>query len=161
MPNTRTELKQLIKKLVSEIIEEETELSEMNTTGNVDGYQTPYAFSGSDEKTHKKKIKSNAEVFDYTISKESNYNTIKINEGKSLYHMVRDHPDYSPTQKVGVLVREINRNINEISKIINLVSRYKSENKINSVKYWRTTQRYLGTIDEKIKIISQKMKDLR
>jgi len=74
---------------------------------------------------------------------------------------MRDHPDYSPTQKVGVMVREINKNINEIDKLINLVSKYKAENSVNSQKYWRTTRRFLEKIDEKIKTISHKMKDLK
>ena len=59
------------------------------------------------------------------------------------------------------MVREINKNINEIDKLINLVSKYKSENSVNSQKYWRTTRRFLEKIDEKIKTISHKMKDLK
>ena len=161
MPTTRNELKNLIRNLVSEILEDDSDINEMNTTANADGYQTPHAFAGTDEKTHKKKIKSRAEVFDYETTDNEKNNTVKINEGKSLYHIMRDHPDYSPTQKVGVMVREINKNINEIDKLINLVSKYKSENSVNSQKYWRTTRRFLEKIDEKIKTISHKMKDLK
>ena len=58
------------------------------------------------------------------------------------------------------MVREINKNINEIDKLINLVSKYKSENSVNSQKYWRTKS-FFEKIDEKIKTISHKMKDLR
>ena len=56
MPTTRNELKNLIRNLVSEILEDDTEINEINTTANIEGYQTPHAFDGTDEKTHKKKL---------------------------------------------------------------------------------------------------------
>ena len=48
--NFRKKLKELIKKLY------EKELEEITTTGDVEGYSTPFAFSGN-KKKKKKKIK--------------------------------------------------------------------------------------------------------
>ena len=58
MTSPTSKLRSLIRKLLSEIAEED-KVNEMNTTGNIEGYQTPHAFSGSDEDTHKKNMKKN------------------------------------------------------------------------------------------------------
>ena len=97
----KSELKTLIKTIVSEILNDEKDLNEVNTTANIEGYQTPFAFSDGDEEEHKKNIKSRAEVFDYKSTENKKSNTIKLNEGKSLYHIFRDHPDLTPRQKIG------------------------------------------------------------
>ena len=52
----------LITTLTEEIIDEE-ELDEMTVTGNVDGYSTPFAFSGKKGKKKKKKITTNSTGF--------------------------------------------------------------------------------------------------
>ena len=49
--------KELVKKLTMELLDEES-LEEITTTGNVAGYQTPFAFSSKeDEKKKKKRLK--------------------------------------------------------------------------------------------------------
>ena len=44
-----------LKEIIDEIINEE-EIEEASTTANVPGYQTPYAFTGDDEESKKKKM---------------------------------------------------------------------------------------------------------
>ena len=45
-----------LKKYIDELIDEvQKELEESNVTGNVDGYQTPFAFSGKDSKKRREK----------------------------------------------------------------------------------------------------------
>ena len=54
-----------IKSFIDELIKEvEDELDEANVTGNVDGYDTPHAFSG---KNSDKKRKKTATQFGYTL----------------------------------------------------------------------------------------------
>jgi len=54
---TRKLFKELVKKLTMELLDEES-LEEITTTGNVAGYQTPFAFSSKeDEKKKKKRLK--------------------------------------------------------------------------------------------------------
>lgn len=160
MANPNKKLKLLIRKIISEILEEET-LAEMNTTANIDGYQTPYAFSDSDEEKHKKDMKSRAEVFDYKSTDNKKNNTIKLNEGKSLYHLFRDHPDLTPRQKIGVTMRQINKSLTEVDKYLTVASRFKTENNLSSQNYWKTTSKYLLKLDEKIQKINRKLKELR
>ena len=156
----KSNLRQIIRSILREI-EEESNIHEMNTTGNIEGYQTPYAFSDKDEEDHKDDIKSRAEVFDYKTTENEKTNTVKLNEGKSLFHVFRDHPDLSPEQKVGVTIREINKLINEMDKLVNVSARYKAETKLTNNKMWKTTNRYILKLDEKLKRISSKIRELK
>lgn len=160
---TESELRSIIRDILQEVTEEYSEIKEINTTDNIDGYQTPYAFSGDDddEESHKKKIKSRAEVFDFKSIENKKENTISISEGKSLFHMYRDLSDYTSEQKLGITVREINKLLNEIDKLATISSRFKLEKNVNNKKMWKTTNRYLMKLDEKIKTISTKIKKLR
>ena len=157
----KSNLKAVIKTILQELEEEEFKISEVNTTSNIDGYQTPHAFSGKDEDEHAEHIKSKAEVFDYKSTENKKGNTIKINEGRSLFDLFRDHPDFSPEQKVGVAVREINKLMTEVEKLLRVSARYKAEANVNSSKMWKTTNRFLLKIDEKIKRISHKIKEMK
>ena len=160
---TESKLRLLIKNILRELIEEYSDLNEINTTANIDGYQTPYAFSGDDddEESHKKKIKSRAEVFDFKSTENKKENTVSISEGKSLFHLYRDLDDYTSEQKLGITVREIHKLLNEIDKLATISSRFKLEKNVNNEKMWKTTNRYLIKLDEKIKRISNKIQELR
>lgn len=160
MTSPNNKLKSLIRKLISEILEED-ELNEMNTTANIQGYQTPHAFNDADEEQHKKDIKSNAEVFDYTSTENKKNNSVKLNEGRSLYHLFRDHPDLTPKQKIGVTMRHINKTLTEVEKYLEVTSRFKSENNVSSQSYWKTTNKYLSKLDEKLQKISRKIREMK
>ena len=59
----RKSFNQLIKSLAEEIVEEE-DLDEMTSTANVDGYSTPFAFTGKKGKAKKKQISTNSTGYD-------------------------------------------------------------------------------------------------
>ena len=56
---TKKHFNEIMEEILSEIIEEE-ELDEMTVTGNIDGYMTPFAFSGKKGKKKKKQISTNS-----------------------------------------------------------------------------------------------------
>jgi hypothetical protein len=142
--------------------DEQDNLEEMNTTANADGYQTPYAFDvDSSEEEHAKNIKAKAEVFDYTSTKNEGNNTVKLAEGRSLYHVFRDHPDMNPQQKIGVTIREINKMLVEVEKLVNISSRYKTETDVTDNSYWKTTTRYLTSLENKLERISGKVREIK
>lgn len=141
--------------------EEQNSVEEINTTGNADGYQTPHAFDDDDEEGHAKNIKDKAEVFDYKSTKNGGENTVKLEEGKSLYHMFRDHPDLSSRQKIGVTIREINKMLVEVEKLVRVSSRFKKENEVGSTSYWKTTNRYLGKLEDKLQRIQDKVREIK
>ena len=56
-----SKLKHLIKSIVEEIMDKDNEgLEEITVTGNVDGYNTPFAFTGKKGKKKKKRIATNS-----------------------------------------------------------------------------------------------------
>ena len=57
---------EIIKSLTEEILDEE-DLDEMTTTGDVAGYNTPFAFTGKSKKGKKKKKKNSENSTGYKI----------------------------------------------------------------------------------------------
>ena len=69
---TKKHFNEIIKSLTEEILDEE-DLDETTVTGNVDGYMTPFAFTGNKGKKKKKKISTNStgyEMLDETLDKK-------------------------------------------------------------------------------------------
>jgi len=59
---TKKHFNSIIQSLTKEVVKEE-ELEEITVTGNVDGYSTPFAFTGKKGKKKKKKISTNSTGF--------------------------------------------------------------------------------------------------
>jgi hypothetical protein len=92
-----------IKSFIDELIKEvEDELDEANVTGNVDGYDTPHAFSG---KNSDKKRKKTATQFGYTlVNNDINNIDESVNEAKfkSPDYIISTTPASSlPQQRLG------------------------------------------------------------
>ena len=146
--------------------EQEDALDEINTTANADGYMTPHAFSDGSEEEHKKKIKDKSEVFDYKSTDNEKKNTVSgfagpLEEGKSLYHRYRDADDMNPRQKIGISIREINRLLGDVEKLVNINARFKSELNVPSDGYWKRTKKQLAKVDERLIRISRKIRNMR
>ena len=67
---TKKHFNEIIKSLTEEILDEE-ELDEITVTGNVDGYSTPFAFTGKGKKGKKKNKQISTNSTDYEIVKEA------------------------------------------------------------------------------------------
>ena len=63
-------VKEVIKSLVMEIIEEEEDLEESTTTNDVEGYMTPFAFGGGSKESKKKRKEYSTSSTGYKIVKE-------------------------------------------------------------------------------------------
>ena len=66
----RKSLNNLIKSLAEENLDEEEELDEITTTGDVEGYESPFAFTGNSSKSKKKKKKISTNSTGYNVVKE-------------------------------------------------------------------------------------------
>lgn len=142
-----SKLKELVRQLVKEIESEENELDEMTTTGNVSGYNTPAAFTkpGSEKKKNKRLEKATGG----TIVGEgvNRWNELRKNEG-------------TPNQKIGVGIRNMRSQLQEIEQFIEWYSKLKTENGLSSNDYWKRTQRHLNVIRERLNKISAKITNL-
>jgi hypothetical protein len=139
-------LKEMIRNLIEEI-EDEEEMDEVTTTGAVDGYRTPHAFSTNGD--DKKKNKRMADIVGYT----------QVNEATNRFQQLRQE-DGTPNQKIGKGIREMRKQLQEIEKFIEWYSKIKTENDLDSSQYWKRTQTHLNVMRERLNKISQKIQNL-
>ena len=77
-------LRQYIRNFIKELKDEDDDLEEVTTTGNVDGYSTPFAFSSKeDEKKKKKRLKKST---GYTFVSEA----LDDKDLKQINKLIRD-----------------------------------------------------------------------
>ena len=84
---TKKSFNDLLESLVEEILDEE-ELDEITVTGNIDGYNTPMAFTGKKGKKKKKKVATNSTGF--SIVKEELDKQDLVNITKLIKDVVGD-----------------------------------------------------------------------
>jgi hypothetical protein len=70
-------IKEELKQKIREILRKNM-IDEMNTTGNAEGYNTPFAFGGKD--SEKKKGKKQADLTGYTVVNENRWLDLKNEE---------------------------------------------------------------------------------
>ena len=82
---TKKHFNEIIKSLTEKILDEE-ELDEITTTGNVDGYSTPFAFRGKGKKDKKKNKEISTNSTDYELVKEA----LNEKDFKVITKLIRD-----------------------------------------------------------------------
>lgn len=146
----------LVDEIISEIQKEEEELDEITTTGNVDGYQTPFAFKKTDG------TNPDDEPDDEYV-KRINTGTgfTKVNErlSENRWHQLRKE-DATPNRKIGVGIRNIRKQLSEIELFLNWYSKLKTENGLTKETYWKRTNRHLNAIKERLNNISNRISKL-
>jgi len=135
-------LKKLIEDLIDEIQNEELEMDETTTTGDVAGYNTPNAFKDTDGTDEDEE---NDDEFIDTINKASGYK--RVNENRWL-ELKKD--ESTPKQKIGRGISTINKQLSEIETFLRWYGKIKKENDLNSNQYWKRTQKNLFKIRERL-----------
>ena len=136
-----------LKEIIRELIRKE--LSEASVTGDIAGYQTPYAFTGKSAKGKKKKKKIS--------TNSTGYNVVK--EGK--YHDYRNDESLTPKQRIGRSMREIRDSLNELNKLVKMNVRLKNELNVDSRSYWKNTHKALNKISERLVKLANKVGQLQ
>ena len=108
----------------------EDELDEMSTTASAPGYSTPFAFK-------KKKKKVN----------EVSYGDFKRNT------------ESSPRQKIAKGIRQVNKMIKEIEKIVEHNFRLKTELDMNSGTFLQSTNKQVHEIGAQLKRLENKIRE--
>lgn len=174
-----------IRELIRELVEKE--LEEITSSGAAGHYNTPYAFRGNttDGKAKAKKTATRAGMilvkpsdekaddagtqsvetvpFGETsagalkkpkaepkpkIDEGNRYNEFKIAEG-------------TPSQKIGKAIREINRQISEVDRVLHMNERLKSESGINGEQLWKSTARGLTKLEGRMNSLSARIRNLK
>tara|TARA_Y100000817_G_scaffold308750_1_gene296932 strand:+ start:609 stop:1295 length:687 start_codon:yes stop_codon:yes gene_type:complete len=146
-------------------------LSEANVTSNLDGGEgpprTPHAFSKStDEDDLDTK---HIEVMGYKKTKKTNKHHValealerklenQINEIS--YKEFKKDDSRKQYQKVNDSIKKMNRMMYEMERVVNQNIKLKNEAGVNNGQYWKSTQKRLVKISERLKIVSNKIKEL-
>ena len=162
-----------IKKILTELEESQEELDEMNVTGNLDGGEgppkTPFAFGKGRAKDKKKTKDVATNSTGMTIVKKKPRKIFKGKLGESTYKKVmseityRDYKkDESMTakKKVNNSIKEVNRKLYEIERIIHQNNKLKTEMGVTSENYWKSTQAKFSKISERMTRIGHAMRKL-
>lgn len=139
-------LKKYIKELISEIENEELEMDEATTTGNVAGYNTPNAFKSTDGTDEDEETDDS--VVD-RINKSTGYKRVDENR----WHELRKD-ESSPKAKIGRGISGVNKQLSEIEKFVGWYGKIKKEGGLESDQYWKRTQKNLSKIRERLNSIA-------
>ena len=156
---------------VKETLQDE-ELDENNVTANMDGGagppKTPHAFSKS--KDEDDLDSDHIEVFGYKKDKKTKMNTesksMKKLEDKlenlieATYRDYKNDDSMKSHQKVNNSIKEINRLMYEVEKIVNQNTKLKNETGVHNGQYWKSTQKRFGKISERMLKVAHKLKEL-
>jgi len=127
-------LREYIRTFVRELLS----TNEITQTGDIAGYNTPFAFSSK-----KKKDKDKEEE---VATNSTGYEVVK--EGR--YHQYRNDETLTPKQKIGRSMREIRDHLAEIDKLTKMNVRLKTEMGVDSRSYWKNTHKAMRRISERL-----------
>ena len=162
-----------IKKMLSELDKSQEELEEMSVTGNLDGGEgppkTPFAF-GKGRNMDKKKTKDiSTSSTGFTKVDEQPKTIYKGNIGESTCKKVMSEMNYrdykkdesmNAKQKVNNSIKEVNRKLYEIERIIHQNNKLKTEMGVTSESYWKSTRAKFGKISERMVRVGHAMRTL-
>ena len=144
LPNKKEEYTNKIKEIIRKIVRERM-IDEMNTTGNVDGYNTPYAFSGKDGE--KKKAKRQADLTGYSVVSENRWLALKQDESTA-------------QSKIGRGISNINKQLKEMERFLNWYGKIKNESGVDNKSYWKRTNSHIYSIQERLLKLDQKIRQI-
>lgn len=145
-----------------------------NVTANIDGYQTPNAFAKSEEE-FEKTSKDRIEVFGYKKVKDSknkHFKPIYATESKSTFKEMMDvlneatYKDFrkddtrSSNRKINDSIKNINRTIYEVERVVEHALRLKTEMNVDQRTLWGESMARLRKISERINRITKKIHEL-
>jgi len=150
--------------VVAKQVDEEDDLEEISTTASVPAPPHKYAFGDVDDDTIKqggrKKVKSSDKH--YKKMSESLYmrmmSEMYINEVS--YREFKKDPTISPQQKVNKGIREINKMLAEMERVVNNNLKLKTEMGVDSSHFWKSSSKRLGQIYERMTRIGNKIREL-
>jgi len=144
LPDKKEEQLQKIKEIIRKIVRERM-IDEMNTTGNVAGYNTPFAFSGKDGE--KKKAKRQADLTGYSVVNENRWLALRQDESTA-------------QAKIGRGISNINKQLKEMERFLNWYGKIKNESGVDNKSYWKRTNNHIYSIKERLIKLDQKIRQI-
>lgn len=143
------------------------ELEEITTTGDIAGYNIPAAFQGNNPKNKARK-KAIATQLGMQLTKRGEQDMNRgadklenIAEAKLRYHEYKKDESASPTQKIARAISEVNRNLQEMERVLKMNTRLQKESGIASEALYRRTQQGLLKLEARLLHLAGKVRDIR
>ena len=157
-----------IDKLVELYLEDE--LDEISTTAGVPGYNSPYAFTGGRQK-YEKMRKKIAKAGGYSMVKKKKKKRKALGESMKHSEIISEifglnYPSFkkdetkNSRQKVNGAIKEINKRLFEIERIIGRATKLKKEAGVSKDNYWKSSTPRMKKIAERLLKVSQKLREL-
>jgi len=144
LPDKKEEEIQKIKEIIRKMVRERM-IDEMNTTANVQGYNSPYAFTKkSDEKS---KGKKQADLTGYSVVNENRWLELKKDESTA-------------QAKIGRGISNINKQLKEMERFLNWYGKIKNESGVDNKSYWKRTNHNIYAIKERLIKLDQKIRQI-
>jgi len=159
---------QKLRELIRELIKRE--LDEATTTASVPGYLTPYAFRGNKEKSvaRAKHIATATTGFKLTPKGEKDANRpadkmeiVKKELSENKYYEYKNDNTKTPHRKIAEAISQLNRNLQEIERVIKMNARLKNESGIASEQLWKRTQQGLLKLEAKLLGVATRIREIR
>ena len=150
-----------LKEILDEILDEvQKELDEATTTGNVDGYQTPYAFSKGNK--HKKRKKKIATQLGYSVVGDDidNINEAKVKRPVNRWLELKNDESMHPHKKMAMGLKELKYQLREVEKFFSWYNKIKTMNELDSQNYWKRTNNHIYKIKERLINIAKTIKEI-
>lgn len=144
LPDKKEEQLNKIREIIRKIVRERM-IDEMNTTGNVQGYNTPNAFGKPGDE--KKKAKKAADMVGYTVVNENRWLDLKRDES-------------SAQSKIGRGISNINKQLKEMERFLNWYGKIKNESGVDNKSYWKRTNNHIYAIKERLLKLDQKIRQI-
>lgn len=144
LPDKKTEQLNKIREIVRKMVRERM-IDEMNTTDSVEGYNTPFAFTGKD--SEKKKAKRQADLTGYTPVNENRWLALKQDESTA-------------QSKIGRGISNINKQLREMERFLNWYGKIKNESGVSNKSYWKRTNSHIYSIQERLLKLDQKIRQI-
>ena len=151
-----------LKEILDEILDEvQKELDEATTTGNVDGYQTPYAFSDKKGKDKKRKKKIATQMGYSVVGNDvNNINEAKIKRPVNRWLELKNDESMHPHKKMAMGLKELKYQLREVEKFFNWYNKIKTIHELDTNQYWKRTNRHIYTIKEKLIKIAKTIQEI-
>lgn len=156
--NNEEQLRAIIRKLIAE------ELDEISTSAGAGPYNVPMAFQGNIAKNKAKK-RGIATQLGMQLTprgeKDLSRPADKLMEAKMRYHEYKKDESGTPTQKIAKAISEVNRNLQEMERVIRMNTRLQKESGIASEALYNRTRQGLLKLEARLLHLAGKVRDIR
>lgn len=166
--NEEQRLREIIRTMIREMIKHE--LDEMSTTAGAGPYLTPFAFRGNKKSqiARSKHIATDTTGFKLTPRGQQDMarpadkmEIVTKNLAEGTYYEYKNDESASPHKKIAKAISELNRNLQEVERVLKINTRLKNESGIASEQLWKRTQQGLIKLESRLLNIATRIREIR